>query len=834
MRKKTVYRSVCMCIVTLLLLSTELSVSSVQSHNTFSGTSSDPASTGWLTGWEYRKGHTITNATGAGADYPVQIQTYYGTILTTPNSLNASISDGAYLAENIVYDFNTSMYWWIFEDRSSIPAIVRIAYATSINGPWTVQETPIMQETGHYCISPCIAQFGSYWFLYYGRADSDSFDNVDVWVQRSSHVNQSYSTSGTANPVLARGGSGSWDSGRVFEPYIYFESGVYYLFYMGQDGDPGQSTNESTYERTGYATSSFPTSGFVKYSANPILPADNWPHEWDAGSDQAADPFVFKHDNIYYIGVSAVSSGHSNTGQIGFYTSKDLINFTYYGGNPVLSYGRYGDWDTQAVARGAVTDFNGTLYFAYSGYDGTNWGCGLTTLTISSTDNGEQVFLNGKCRTDFGDLRFTGSDGTTLLNYWIEGEVDNYSASFWVQVSGDLSSTNQTIYVYYGNDSATTTSNGYHTFLFFDDFSGNLSKWTNVSGTWAVENGDLIIKPGSKDYNYLVTANSLATNDIAIRTRMKSEPAGSIAQAHPGLVWHANNLTGTQQRNDQMYFRPHMYGEINVSEWSNIQPSYATSAGVTWHDMEFGSYLDWNTWYTVEVQIPSSGNVSMYGHNSYWGSWGNQQYTNDHVGFVAHDSGQDYWDYILVRKYVNTEPLHRNWGSEERGRTWQMTFNFYDMDNNTFTSRVTWQLFNGTQLLNYTEGENALRSGTYTLKTMIDSYVIDASNFDTATYGNSTANVTLSVKQQNSTLGGYIALNCTASSLTVHSQTATNLTFALSASPGALLVKVPHNAEYIKENGLYIQTWTWDYPQKVILLDSTNSTYEFNFLNVTS
>jgi hypothetical protein len=44
-------------------------------------------------------------------------------------------------------------------------------------------------------------------------------------------------------------------------------------------------------------------------------------------------------------------------------------------------------------------------------------------------------------------------------------------------------------------------------------------------------------------------------------------------------------------------------------------------------------------------------------------------------------------------------------------------------------------------------------------------------------------------------------------------------------------MKVPHNAEYIKKDGLYIQMWTRDYPQKVILLDSTNSTYEFNFIN---
>jgi hypothetical protein len=828
MRRRTVCCVFCLCFITLFVLSSELSANFSRSGRALLS-NSQSAGSGWLAGWQYRKAHDVMGATGAGTGYQVEINTYYGPILSPSNAANASIANDGYLAEDIVYDSNTALYWWIFEDRSSNPVVIRIAYATSIDGTWTVQSTPVINETGHYCMAPYIAQFGSYWYIYYGRASSNSYENADIWVQKSSYVNQSYSASGITNPVLAKGSSGSWDSGRAYEPYMYFENGTYYLFYMGQSGAPGQSTDPANYEKTGYATSSSPTSGFTKNSGNPILPADNWPHGWDAGSDQAADPFVFKYGNTYYVGVSAVSNGHSNTAQIGFYTSKGFVTFTHYAGNPVLGYGASGNWDAQAVARGAVTSFNGTLYLAYGGFNGSNWGCGLTALTISNTDNGEQVFLNGKCRTDFGDARFTGSDGTTLLNYWIESEVDGYFADFWVQVAGDLGSANQTIYVYYGNSSATTTSNGNNTFLFFDDFSGGLNKWSTISGTWNVVNGDLTIEP-TPDYNYLVSANSVGTNNIAIETRVMSEPAGDV-QAHPGIVWHANNLTGANQKNDQVYFRPHQYGS---SGWANIQPANASNGIVTWHDDKFGSYFAWNTWYTIEVRIPSSGNVTLYGNDAYWHGWGNQQYSYNHIGLVAHDSGKDYWDYILVRKYVNPEPSHGNWGSEEMNANhWQMTFDFHDIDNNNLTSRVTWQLYEGIQLLNYTEGEYTLQDGTYTLKTMIDSYVIGARNLNTATYGNATVNVTLQLKQHNSTLGGYIALNGTISSLTIQSETATNLAFTLSGSPGKLLVKVPHNAEYIKKDGLYVQTWTWDYPQKVILLDSTNSTYEFNFLNPT-
>jgi|GEM_PF-5110522 len=52
----------------------------------------------------------------------------------------------------------------------------------------------------------------------------------------------------------------------------------------------------------------------------------------------------------------------------------------------------------------------------------------------SGTDSGEDVYLNGKCRNDFGDIRFTDSDGETELPYWMEKKVDGDYAIFWVKV----------------------------------------------------------------------------------------------------------------------------------------------------------------------------------------------------------------------------------------------------------------------------------------------------------------------------------------------------------------------------------------------------------------
>jgi hypothetical protein len=311
------------------------------------------------------------------------------------------------------------------------------------------------------------------------------------------------------------------------------------------------------------------------------------------------------------------------------------------------------------------------------------------------------VFAEGHCKTDFGDIRFTDDDGTTLLDYWMETKTNGDNAIFWVEVADNLGSS-QTIYVYYGKSDATTTSNPGNTFLFYDDFSGDLSKWTIISGAgaWGTDvAGNLVIEPAT-DNNYLVTSTDIGANSIAIKTKMQSTQAGD-SQAHPGLIWHANALTGGSHQNDQVYFRPH-------DPSTNIVQAYF-SGSVNVFATKGGSYYSFNTWATVEVRIPSSGNVKLYGNDVYWHDWGNQHFSNNRVGLMAHGNGKDYYDYFSVRKYVEPEPTHGAWGSEEipqnppsisnpspaNGATdvptslSQLSFDLADINNNLMNYEVT-------------------------------------------------------------------------------------------------------------------------------------------------
>jgi flagellin-like protein len=72
---------------------------------------------------------------------------------------------------------------------------------------------------------------------------------------------------------------------------------------------------------------------------------------------------------------------------------------------------------------------------------------------------------------DFSDLRFTDSDCQTLIPYWVESYVPSDSAVVWVKVPAIPASSTTTVYMYYGNPSATSESNPDDTFDLFVDFT---------------------------------------------------------------------------------------------------------------------------------------------------------------------------------------------------------------------------------------------------------------------------------------------------------------------------------------------------------------------------
>lgn len=66
------------------------------------------------------------------------------------------------------------------------------------------------------------------------------------------------------------------------------------------------------------------------------------------------------------------------------------------------------------------------------------------------------IYVGSHCKADYGDVRFTKADGTTLLNYYLWPDYTSSSARFAVRLEG--ATTAGTLTVHYGNPTATTTS----------------------------------------------------------------------------------------------------------------------------------------------------------------------------------------------------------------------------------------------------------------------------------------------------------------------------------------------------------------------------------------
>ncbi|MGC8981588.1 MAG: DUF2341 domain-containing protein [Minisyncoccia bacterium] len=124
----------------------------------------------------------------------------------------------------------------------------------------------------------------------------------------------------------------------------------------------------------------------------------------------------------------------------------------------------------------------------------------LTDYQILVTLDTASLISASKMRSDCGDIRFADSDGSTLLNYWLESGCNTNNTRIWVKVPSIQASSNKTIYLYYGNPSATSLSNGDNTFVFFDDFNDgifNTNKWGVEGAAGSNETNGVLNTKGS-------------------------------------------------------------------------------------------------------------------------------------------------------------------------------------------------------------------------------------------------------------------------------------------------------------------------------------------------
>jgi hypothetical protein len=266
---------------------------------------------------------------------------------------------------------------------------------------------------------------------------------------------------------------------------------------------------------------------------------------------------------------------------------------------------------------------------------------------------------------DFDDLRFTQSNGTTLIDYWIESKTDSNNAVVWVEIPMLDDAADTTIYMYYGNAGAsavgTSQEMGTATFTLFDEFTVDLAKWTVDVG---VLNTDYVLDTANSLIKFRMSSaatniksdNAYAVNK-RVRFRSKADDSGAILT---GTITFANGYDDA--RDDSIIFQHYLDG---YQYWTTYDGGTIDSAGFKNQAFTAGQ------WYLTDFLWTATG-VSVYINNSLKDTFTNKiPNANLNVrlnGYYGAD--YTYLDWVFVANYTANEPTWSSFGAETSATGW--------------------------------------------------------------------------------------------------------------------------------------------------------------------
>ncbi|MDD4986558.1 MAG: DUF2341 domain-containing protein [Dehalococcoidales bacterium] len=283
--------------------------------------------------------------------------------------------------------------------------------------------------------------------------------------------------------------------------------------------------------------------------------------------------------------------------------------------------------------------------------DGAQSGYQLKLLVgKTSSASGEDVDCNGHCQDDFDDLRFTKSDGTTLLDYWIEsisGSGSTALATVWIEVDSIAASpSTTTIYMYYSNSGASAYSNGENTFpSFFEHFNGTLSKWSGDT-SYASLSGSIMSYSANNSWHGMSSNAESGLQKFGIRMYAKMMAAGGAAGGRSGGA--AYLYVDGSGLNPQIVIGDTGETQINTNwvanSWMIFDINILAGVSVRWYKNGTECSNSPRT-----TSIPSSTTAPLI--NAHFQGWA---YT---VNVQC--------DWILFRKHTANQPVWSSFGSEE-------------------------------------------------------------------------------------------------------------------------------------------------------------------------
>lgn len=331
----------------------------------------------------------------------------------------------------------------------------------------------------------------------------------------------------------------------------------------------------------------------------------------------------------------------------------------------IIGYGLAEQVSVQAQSEASAFDSSGWGYrrlFTVNGSpDGaqTNYQKALRIYRSTGTDGTEalgsftagKVYLSTKCEADYDDIRITKSDGTTLLDYWIE-ESDSSDATIWIEVDSipahpdDFSG-----YIYYGKAGATAVSSSDNTFPFADEF--NRADSSTVGNGWVEEN-DV----------WSVVSNTLTGAPLTL------EGANRI---HHSYTWSGKKIVECRSKSNTTSD----YGLQLQPERSDMRQGQLILykdgwikylvAGAGWASTGISYSVD--TYYILGIMFDVDADTSNHyvdrvkkttGVDNDAGDWPNCVVMSN-LGLARSNT-----DWVLIRSFTANEPTWGTWGNEEQ------------------------------------------------------------------------------------------------------------------------------------------------------------------------
>jgi hypothetical protein len=226
--------------------------------------------------------------------------------------------------------------------------------------------------------------------------------------------------------------------------------------------------------------------------------------------------------------------------------------------------------------------------------------------------NFSSEYSDGFIRSDCGDMRFSffnSSSGEEFsVPFWVELCDLNFSGGVVVWVRVPVLVNGSRLFLYYGNSSAFSESDGVSVFDFFDDFEGgNLSNWV-------VGRNPVIVDDGSGNHVvYEDSDDSLSVSAFWENLSFDYDYRMRVVGGHGPRLWSSvryDNVSGGS------YVFLCTIGETNylTARW-RLSKYTPPSSGVI--DLSLGSdFYVADVWYNVSQSVVSGGEYKVsYGNN---------------------------------------------------------------------------------------------------------------------------------------------------------------------------------------------------------------------------